>query len=60
MSIGVLVAVSAIWYIIRSEIVGGFSINSVADNLMNDPFLEASTSENMQQFSTHFGNTCNY
>lgn len=44
-AVGALVAVSAIWYIIRSEIVGGFSINSVADNLMNDPFLEASNSE---------------
>ena len=40
-----LLAVSALWYIIRGKIVGSFTIDSVADNLMNDPFLDASASE---------------
>ena len=40
-----LLAISAIWYIIRGNVVGGFTIDSVADNLMNNPFLEATNSE---------------
>lgn len=41
----ILLAISISWYMIRGNIVGGFTINSVADNLMNDPFLEATNSE---------------
>lgn len=52
-----LIAISAVWYIIRGKIVGGFTIDSVADNLMNDPFLEASTSE---KYATIFYTLWNY
>lgn len=39
-----LLAVSAIWLVIRFQVVGG-GISNVADNLMNDPFLESTISE---------------
>lgn len=35
---------SVIWFAIRYQVVGG-GISNVADNLMNDPFLESSTSQ---------------
>jgi len=35
---------AAVWFFIRFKVVGG-SISNVADNLMNDPFLESSVSE---------------
>mgnify|MGYP006071933429 CR=1 FL=1 len=41
---GALVGVAVIWAGIRYQVVGG-GISSVADNIMNDPFLEATTSE---------------
>ncbi len=41
---GALLTAAIIWAAIRYQIVGG-GIKSVADNIMNDPFLEASNSE---------------
>lgn len=43
-SAGLLVT-AGIWYFIRGQIIGSMTIDSVADNLMNDPFLEASLSD---------------
>lgn len=40
-----LFVVSLIWFFIRQQIIGSFTIDAVADNLMNDPFLHASSSE---------------
>jgi len=39
-----LFAVAAVWFYIRYQVVGG-GIENVADNLMNDPFLNASRTE---------------
>lgn len=44
-SFGSLFTIAAIWYLIRGQIIGSMFIDAVADNLMNDPFLEASTSD---------------
>lgn len=41
---GLLLLVALIWLGIRYQIVGG-GISDVADNLMNDPFLESTTAE---------------
>ncbi|MFT6166242.1 MAG: lipopolysaccharide biosynthesis regulator YciM [Vicingaceae bacterium] len=41
---GGLLGAAVIWAGIRYQVVGG-GISSVADNIMNDPFLEATTSE---------------
>ena len=41
---GALAVAAIIWAVIRYQIVGG-GISSVADNIMNDPFLEATFSE---------------
>ncbi len=40
-----LLGVSLLWLFIRQQIIGSFAIDSVADNLMNDPFLNTSISE---------------
>jgi len=42
--LGLLLGVAFVWLCIRYQVVGG-GIENVADNLMNDPFLEASTSD---------------
>ncbi len=39
-----LLAAAVIWFLIRYQVVGG-GISNVADNLMNDPFLESSTAD---------------
>lgn len=39
-----LIIAAVIWFAARYEVVGG-SISNVADNLMNDPFLESTNSE---------------
>ena len=41
---GVLFSVAALWFYIRLQVVGG-GISGVADNIMNDPFLESTVSE---------------
>ncbi|MFT6947099.1 MAG: tetratricopeptide (TPR) repeat protein [Vicingaceae bacterium] len=41
---GALFLASAAWAAIRYQVVGG-SLSSVADNIMNDPFLEATSAE---------------
>ncbi len=42
--VAILFGVAALWLFIRYQIVGG-GISNVADNLMNDPFLESSVSQ---------------
>ena len=41
---GGLTVAAVIWAGVRYQVVGG-GISAVADNIMNDPFLEATTSE---------------
>ena len=39
-----LLGVAVVWFIIRYQVVGG-GITNVADNLMNDPFIESTVSD---------------
>ncbi|MDH7445155.1 hypothetical protein [Aquimarina sp. 2201CG14-23] len=41
---GVLFSIAVLWFYIRLQVVGG-GISDVADNIMNDPFLESTVSE---------------
>lgn len=41
---GMLLIAAVAWAVVRYQVVGG-GISSVADNIMNDPFLEATVSE---------------
>lgn len=42
--LALLLGSSVVWLLVRYEVVGG-GISNVADNLMNDPFLESTVSE---------------
>jgi tetratricopeptide (TPR) repeat protein len=42
--LAIIFSTAVIWFFIRYKVVGG-GISDVADNLMNDPFLEATNSE---------------